>query len=244
MKLRYFAFFLILSAGFASCKKDDHGETTEMVKLHLHTMVGNQAANYTSTFSNNGRSFTLSNLRYYLSNFVLIQDDGTEVPIAGKVILASPDEHEWELGLVPSGHYSGIRFLVGLDSVTNHGDPTVYPSGHPLAPQTPSIHWSWNTGYIFMMVEGKVDTTLAANGSANANFFYHIGLDQMARSVSLSGADVHVEAGGENSFHLAFDLLKALQGVDMRTEIKTHSMDNMMLAEKIANNWPQSFTWE
>lgn len=242
---KFLIFSTVISVGFASCKKDDHEETTEMAKLHLHTMVGSNAADYTTTFTHtDGRKFTLSNLRYYLSNFVLIKDDGTEVPIAGKVILASPDEHEWELGLIPSGHYSGMRFLVGLDSVTNHGDPTLYPANHPLAPQTPSIHWSWNTGYIFMMVEGKVDTTLSATGTPNTDFYYHIGLDNLARTVSLSGAHVDVQSGAENSFHIAFDLLKALQGVDMRTERGTHSMDNMMLAQKIADNWPNSFVWE
>ncbi|MCS6992026.1 MAG: hypothetical protein NZL95_09245 [Chitinophagales bacterium] len=245
MKKRHIAIFLLIALGWASCKKDDHEETHEKVTLHLHTMVGSKAADYTSTFtSESGRAFTLSDLRYYLSNFVLIKEDGSEVPIAGTVILASPNEHEWELGTAPSGHYSGIRFLVGLDSVTNHGDPSVYPANHPLAPQTPSIHWSWNTGYIFMKIEGKVDTTLSATGTPNADFYYHIGLDQMAREVTIRDMHVHIEKGGENSFHVAFDLLKALKGVDMRTERATHTMDNMMLAQKIADNWPESFSAE
>jgi hypothetical protein len=201
--------------------------------------------NYTGTFTDNtGRKFKLSDCRYYISNIVLIKNDGTELPITGKVILANANNNDYEIGTVPVGSYKGFRFMMGLDSATNHSDPTTYPSTNPLSLQTQPIHWSWNSGYIFMMVEGLVDTSLAANGTPNFDFFYHVGLDNMKRTIDLSTSAFTVSGNGENEIGLLFDLRKVLNNVDMRTENETHSMDNMPLATKIANNWQSAFSLE
>ncbi len=226
---------------FTSCKKDHHEPEEVTVQLHIHTMVGNKAANYTDTYADaSGRSFRLSDLRYYLSNFVLITENGTEVPIPDAIVLVRPDESDYELGMVPTGHYTGLRFDVGLDSLINHSDPTIYPADHPLAPQTPSIHWSWSTGYIFFKLDGEVDTTLAANGSPTAPLLFHIGLDKLKRNVAIT---LHTDVKGdqENSLHVVFDLLRAFNGIDLRTENKTHSMDNLTLATKFADNLSGAF---
>ena len=44
--------------------------------------------------------------------------------------------------------------------------------------------------------------------------------------------------------HLNFDLAAALINVDMTSELMTHTMDDMMLATKIANNWQSAFEVE
>jgi hypothetical protein len=33
---------------------------------------------------------------------------------------------------VPVGNYKGFKFTVGLDSATNHKDPTLYSASNPL----------------------------------------------------------------------------------------------------------------
>jgi hypothetical protein len=229
---------------FSGCKDDD-AEENGMLHLHLHTMVGSAAANYTATFQNAaGRKFNIGDFRYYISNIVLIKQDGSEYPFTGKVLLVDPATHEYELGSIPAGSYKGFKFLVGLDSLTNHSDPTTYSSGNPLAIQTPGIHWSWNSGYIFMKVEGFVDTTAAASGTPDYEYFYHIGMDMLKRTIDFSNKSFTVEGGKENEIVMEFDLLDMLSNVDMRTENQTHTMDNMMLAQKIANNWQSAFSVE
>jgi len=236
--------FSVSISVFTGCK-DDEGNETEMLHLHLHTMVGAVAANYTATFQNaSGRKFNIADFRYYISNIALIKQDGSEYPITGKVLLADPATHEYELGAVPVGSYKGFKFFLGLDSLTNHSDPTTYAAGNPLAIQTPGIHWSWNSGYIFMKVEGFVDTTLAANGTPDYEYFYHIGMDMLKRTIDFSNKGFAVESGKDNELVMEFDLLDMLNNVDMRTENQTHTMDNMMLAQKIANNWQSAFSVE
>jgi hypothetical protein len=239
---------LFLSATvITGCSDDDDHDHDEMksLKFHLHTMVGSTAANYTATFQDaSGRKFNIADFRYYISNIILIKDDGSEYPITGKVFLADPATHDYPLGDVPVGSYKGFKFYLGIDSLTNHSDPTAYPEGNPLAIQTPGIHWSWNSGYIFMKVEGFVDTTMAANGTTDFEYFYHIGMDMLKRNIDFSNTPFTVASGSDNEIVMEFDLLTMLTNVDMRTENMTHTMDNMPLAVKIANNWQSAFNVE
>lgn len=247
MKKFHFLFIALMvfaSASFVGCNKDEEtGPTTEKISLHLHSMVGTDEAAYGITYHDgSGRQFNLSDFRYYLSNFVLIKESGEEVPLSGVVMLASPAAHQYELGEVPSGSYKGFRFLVGLDSATNHTDPTIYPADNPLSIQSPGIHWDWNSGYIFMKIEGYVDTTLNADGSPDFEYFYHVGMDELKRTIDFSTSAFEVKSGADAELALEFDLLKALSNVEMRTENETHTFNNMPLAEKIADNWQSAFS--
>lgn len=226
---------------FSGCKKEEPipPSTEEVLKFHIHTNVGNAGAEYGINYATaDGRTFNLSDLRYYISNIVLIKSDGSEYPVEDKVLLVNPSQNEYELGEVPVGTYKGFKFFIGLDSTANHADPTTYAAGDPLAIQTPAIHWSWNSGYIFMKIEGQVDTSVAGNGNVDFPFFYHIGLDQFKKTVDFTTEAFTVSSGAEKEIGLEFDLLKVLNGVDMRTENVSHTMDNMPLASKISSNWP------
>ncbi|HHG86155.1 MAG TPA: T9SS type A sorting domain-containing protein, partial [Bacteroidetes bacterium] len=54
----------------------------------------------------------------------------------------------------------GIKFSVGVDSASNHLDPSSYAASHPLAPKSPSMHWGWSAGYRFVAMEGKGGSSL------------------------------------------------------------------------------------
>lgn len=237
-------FILFTSAVvFTGCKKDkDNGPAERSISFHLHTVVGNTVANYTSVFTDaTGRSFTLSDCRYYISNIVFIKDDGTELPMTGKVLLANPATMKYEIGKVPVGKYKGYRFLFGIDSVTNHSDPATYPSSSPLSYQNPTMHWGWNQGYIFMIMEGKVDTSAAGNGTPDFDFYYHIGLDQMKRTIDFSTTAFEVRSNEDTELGIVFDIRKVLDGVNIPLEYYTHTMDVLPLATKIADNIPSAF---
>ena len=248
----YAAIALIaLSVTFSSCKDDKDDEptpaapisTSQKLSFHLHTNVGNVEAEYGVEYQQaSGRKFNLADFRYYISNIVLIKNDGSEYSLTGKVLLVSPTVDEYDLQSVPVGSYQGFKFMLGLDSATNHTDPTTYAATNPLAIQTPGIHWSWNSGYIFMKVEGQCDTTLAATGTPDYDYFYHIGLDGFKRTIDFTTAAFNVASGSDKELVLNFNLLQALSNVDMRIENETHTMNNVPLATKIADNWQSAFT--
>jgi hypothetical protein len=236
---------------FTGCDKEDEDtppptpSTEQMLSIHMHTKVGNQLANYNTVYTDaSGRKFNISDFRYYISNIILIKSDNSEYPISGKVLLINPNDDLYNLAKVPVGSYKGFKFTLGLDSATNHMDPATYPSSDPLSIQTPSIHWSWNSGYIFLKMEGLCDTTLAANGTPDYQYFFDCGLDQNKRLIDFSNDAFTVTSGQDLELAMDFRVLDLLNNVDLRTENSTHTMDNMPLATKIMDNASQSFNLE
>jgi hypothetical protein len=92
-----------------------------------------------------------------------------------------------------------------------------------------------------MKVEGKVDTTRTNAGAPATEFFYHIGMDRMKRLINVQ-TRFSVSKSLANKIRLEFDLTKMLAGIDMQSDISTHSFDNQPLAERLANNWQQAFS--
>ena len=237
-----FSLIALFILGLSSCKKDEvSAAKKQVVNFHWHSMVGTDDAAFGITYTSNGVRFKLTDWRYYASNFVLIKEDGTEYPIDGKVFLINIANSDYSLDSVPTGNYKGFKFVVGLDSATNHKDPTTYDASNPLSIQSPSIHWSWNSGYIFIKIEGKYDSTLAQTGAIDQPFFYHVGTDNLKRTVDMSDHAFTVSADGATTLHLEMDMLSILQNINLKTENATHTMDNMPVAMKVANNIPGSF---
>lgn len=228
-----------------SCKKDKSQiQETAPLSFHWHTLVGELTAKYGTTYTSKDIKFNLSDFRYYISNIVLIKSDGTEYPISDKVLLINPSELVYPLDTLPVGNYKGFRFTLGLDSATNHKDPTTYDATSPLAVQSPSIYWTWSSGYIFMKVEGKYDSTIAQTGPIDQPFFYHIGTDMMKQTIDFSSHAFTITEGSNNTIHINMDVLKMLDKLDLRTENATHTMDNMPLATKVRNTWASVFDVE
>lgn len=131
--------------------------------------------NYTNT---NGDTLQFSIFNYYISNVVLVKEDGTRyvVPKDASYFLCKhedPTSRLITIPNVPAGDYTKLEFVVGVDSAksvspiaerTGVLDPATGASGH---------YWSWNSGYIFMKMEG---TSPSAPAAGNYHFEYHIGL--------------------------------------------------------------------
>lgn len=241
---------LVVIAGLflslSSCKNNEEtpepASQTQNLSFKMSTVIGSKPLDFTSVFTTTaGARYTLSSFRYYVSNIRLVKQDGSVYPITGKYLLVNPAIENYDLGEVPVGDYKGLKFAVGIDSVTNHKDPTVYPTTNPLAIQSPAIHWSWNSGYIFLMMEGSCDTTdtntdVQTYGQFSHPLFYHIGMDMLYREVNLNNASFAVKANEEKSVHIQADLDKFFAGIDIKTENGSHTMGSMPLATRLANN--------
>jgi hypothetical protein len=239
-------FSITLLAAF-SCK--DVGKTGSMKNESAHPLhlcmratVGTADLHYDTLFhTNSSRAFTVSDFRYYISNVKAIRDDGVVQNMKNTVLLIDPGKREYDPGSLPTGTYKAIRFVVGLDSLTNHSDPTVFAAGTPLSIQTPSMHWDWNSGYLFMKLEGKVDTSQKATGAPDCPFFYHLGMDTVLREVDVP-IRFSVSNNSADTVRLKFDLAVLLGCIDMKHETSTHSFDNPALAQRMANQWQNAFS--
>ncbi|MEQ9186457.1 MAG: hypothetical protein RLP15_01905 [Cryomorphaceae bacterium] len=143
----------------------------------------------------------------------------------------------------PGSSFDALKFNIGVDSCRNNGlDPSTKLSG-PFAPKSPTMYWSWASGYRFFTLEGMVDTSAAADGTGMTKFEYHTGMDALLRDVNLAVESLRVEEG-KVVFYVDMDFKMVLADVDFKTELSTHTMDNMPLAVKISNNTQQAFTIE
>ncbi len=120
--------------------------------------------------------FTVTTLNYYVTNIRLIRADGSQyvVPQDSSYFLVretDPATQRITLRDVPSGNYTGVNYLIGVDSVRNTmGIDRRKGVLDPGGGHTGGMYWDWNSGYIHLKIEGK------SPRSADGSFLYHIGL--------------------------------------------------------------------
>lgn len=157
-----------------SCKKENNiNENTERGTFTLefeHLVNGTPLVLNTATYKNaNGDNFNISVFKYYVSNLILTKTDGTtyHVPESYYLIDASkPSTFLNEIKDVPVGDYSKVSFLIGVDKARNLAGAQT----GALDPVN-GMFWTWNSGYIFVKLEGNSPQSTAANQSLT----FHIG---------------------------------------------------------------------
>lgn len=149
-----------------------------------------------------------SRISYLLSNFYLIDENNFKITLNDQYLHADIGTSKTQLTLtnIPKGVYTGIGFSIGLDSNTNHGNPNIYATNHPLSPINNSLHWSWKGGYIFTAIEGK---TLADNES----FIFHLAGTMNRVDIELA----HPFTKGDDALHaeLIYDVKELFENPEV-----------------------------
>lgn len=240
--------FITSSLIIAGCKKeksepkDKTTPSSNSGDLALHVNFKGSSAPfstdsvYQDDFGNNYK-FTL--VKIYLGNIGL-EDNGSNLTYADeRFVLLDPSTMHYDLGKVEASTYPNLVFNIGMDSTTNHSDPNTYPATSPLYPQSPSMHWSWSSGYIFYKLEGVADTN--NDMTFESNFSFHVGTDGLTRAQSLN-VSADIQKDQSNMIMLNVDVTKFLTNVNLDTEYMSHTMGTMPLATKIADNGNAVFT--
>jgi hypothetical protein len=124
---------------------------------------------------------------------------------------------------------------VGVDPVTNaqtEMDFTSRQPSDPLSIKDPDMHWNWMTGYKFLRVDGDADTD--GDGTVDTGIAYHIGSDPFLKNYEISKT-IPLK-NGQNTMYFTLDLNIFFNGVDLSTELDTHTSNNIPLAERLAEN--------
>lgn len=154
-----------------------HDEVTE---LRFAAKVGAQdfACGSTFTLGTTSTTYKPRDLRFYVSELTLIDEDGAEVPFTlatdsfqgdgvalldfedgtGECANGTTETHRTITGTAPGGHYTSLVFTLGLPFALNHRDATA--AAAPL--NSTAMFWSWNAGYKFLKADGI--TTGLPNG--------------------------------------------------------------------------------
>lgn len=190
-------------------------------------------------------NYKIETLRFYVSNVYLVKSDNSEVLVNDVSYLDFENHHatyseegEKIVGSALPGDYKGIRFAIGVDPGINNLDPSVYPNDHPLSIFR-NAHWTWAAGYIFIKIEGKMDSIPNGNKSLTQLFVYHCGNNPLYRELSFT-RDFTIAEGNVFEFKLAVNVDRIFYGssdtLDVRHEPVTHSEDNLFaLAERVTN---------
>lgn len=210
------ALFVLLLSG---CKKDtttSSQPTVGTVSFEMENVAGSKevALDGTTYATTSGETFSITTLKYYISNVVFTKTDGSTYAAPGVYHLvdaSKPATTQFTLDNVPVGDYSGVKFIVGVDSTTTKADPLSLTGD--LNPAN-NMYWVWNTGHIFMKLEGTV--TSANNKALTA----HIGGYRAPYSAIVtaapafpSGVTLLVRADHAPEIHLSADVLKLFDGV-------------------------------
>jgi len=246
----YLGFAILVISMLSSCKKDapvdpiDPCISTEDVdvSLRLRMVFGESDLAFNTDYTlANGMHVTFREAQVYLGSISLVQSGATVIPI-NDVALFSPDKKEALLGKFKQEEISEIGFSLGIDSARNHADPTAYPVGHALNFHVPSMHWSWNQGYIFALMEGRYSDSTITAANPGENWYFHIGLDGNYKLKSPLTVSLKPSTCGVNKIPLKLDFKEILGNIDLPTENATLSTDNFGLSFRVGNHLINAIT--
>lgn len=204
MKHTFIYFFLLLTVLSACDRKIIEPPVAQEASLSLRivnkvgldTLVLGEMK-YTNAA---GNQYQVDMLKYYISNIVLVKEDGTEWKAGNHDLIDAEIDSSANIVLkkIPNGTYKKMRFFVGVDSLHNH-------TGAQEGDLNPiyGMIWTWNTGYIFFKHEGYFKD----NVGALKPLTYHFGTDKALTTVEVpfTGNELTI-LGEDRKVSLNFDL--------------------------------------
>ena len=251
-------YFFILSIALAmwlnvSCTKKNsiNPVVTGQLYFHLHTNIDSlEVDSYNSVLqSTSGRNISLSLAQMYLSNIQLVRLDGSVYSVANQVILKVFENEAYLVGNVPAGNYRSVRFSVGLSAMENAKTPV---AGDTVF-YRPEM-WFGNTaqpqGFVFLNVQGKIDTTALGNGTEDqmVQFTYKIGTAASLKQVVMPDQNFSVFPNQIEYVHMLINYMKIFDGIDLskasNLSVQSTTDNSGSVATQIVNNIPGMFSYE
>lgn len=203
--------------------------------------VGNDSLILDSVMYKNefNQGYSISKFRYYISNIKLKRKDGTEY-VSNEYYLIDVEDKESQQIVIPGkGAYISISFTIGVDSLHNC-------SGLQKGALDPvkGMFWAWNTGYIFLKLEGK-----SPYSKSPSNIFeYHIGgykqPHNCIRQVTLYLSEKSIQTIGDDAdlLPISVDVSEILKTPTSINFTKLSSVTDFNNATMIADNYADMFS--
>jgi uncharacterized repeat protein (TIGR04052 family) len=227
----------LLASTLVACASADEG-TTQAVAIQFAPLVAGAKFNCAQEYSGVGSgktSFKPLDFRMFVTEVVLIRDDGKEVPVAltndgewqrgnyalldfedgaGTCVGGTKATNYVVRGTIPKGSYSGVAFTIGIPDADNHLDAATAPS--PL--NAPGMWWSWSGGYKYIRLDVQTPK--------NKGYFLHLGATKCTGSVATSYTcaagnqpRVKLDKFDATSGQIAFDVAELWSDVDLDAQI-------------------------
>jgi hypothetical protein len=202
-------FLMLLCFGFQTATAQ---QTSKPVVWYYNYFYGSDTLIFGKVYQDAaGNPLKFDRFQFYTSGIQLIHNQGDTLPFKGAYVLSSGTDGGHDLGTHLVGNPESLIFQLGVDSQTNHSDPSTYPENHALYHKIPSMHWGWETGYRFWVIEGWIDDD--RDGKFNNRFEFHIVGDPLLKIKKLNNEGVVKD--GKLFLVIDVDLKALLTGIDL-----------------------------
>lgn len=190
-----------------------------------------------SYVNNAGQVLQIDRVQYYISNVELTHDGGQTTLISTESFLLNGQKSNYDLGIsnTPINALENIAFDLGVAPNANQNQPSDYASGHPLGVQTQSMYSAPQNSYIFVAIEGKIDSD--QDNIPDLAFSFLPADDLLLQAVS-----IETEANAVNNqlqISLTADVSKWLEGIDL---VAVGQTTNTALEESILMDNTNDYT--
>lgn len=261
---RLLSLALVIVLVISSCKKDPNPiddehvhnhENTNDVVVNITNVADNQIIQISSDvpftastpkyINANNDTFSVSILKYYISNIKLKRPNGSYYVVPETYFLINAADTintcKFVLKDIPVENYIAMEFIVGVDSTRNC-------SGAQTGALDPlnDMFWSWNQGYIFFKCEGY---TSSAPHWGISNLSYHIGgfippfnLIRWA-NVPFTSTSLNVDQDHISTIYLKANLLEAFRNQNVIDFSVSPAVTSGPVAKQLANNYSNMFVF-
>ena len=183
------------------------------------------------TLTFDGGSFRLENITFYLSNISLVNaTDNYNIRNVHFLNLEEMNTMDFEL-TAPNGNYNRISFGLGLTPELNNTTPSDYPVDHPLGINQNTYWPMLSPSYIFVKIEGKMDT------SQTSDFYpitYHLAHEDLYRALEFEKSIILTE-NNTSTLRFNIDVSELFNSIDLSEELAHEETSNPLAIQLITN---------
>lgn len=250
-KLAILLLFSSLFLMFSACDKNkDQEPGSATLTLDFNFLYGDLAFELNQVYQDYPLEYDLKieNLKLYFSELNLIDVDGNRHQFSEILFVNSADSINSFSFTIPALQYKSIEYSIGVPQAMNgtdneNFDAALYSPSHPLSLSN-GMYWTWNSGYRFVLIDGRCNTDPTVDDEFETLVSIHTGKDYCYRTKSVPISLNPVEDGLE-SIQISIDVHGFFSSsedvIDLAIDNQSHGT-NESLANRVSDNVKLSIT--
>ena len=228
---------------YSSCKKEEvKGDST--LTIDVNFSYGDEAFTINQVYDYAPLDYQLKieKLMLYISEIKLVDNDGQSHDFAGIFYVDASNGTSSFTASIPEGNYSRLDFAIGVPQSMNgtqnpEFDAALYNANHPLSLNN-GMYWTWNTGYRFVLIDGRCNTDPQVDEEFETLVSIHTGKEYCFRNTSRNLNYTAIK-DGTGKITLTFDVHGFLASpddvIDIAIDNQSHGT-NEALANRVSDN--------
>lgn len=225
------------------------------ITLHFDNVAGDEdlILNSGKYINAADEEFSVGILQYFISNVKFTSVDGKQYNVTQDscyFFIQEDDSLSQQCTIhLPPGQYSSVSFIVGIDSLRSVSK--IDKRKGVLDPSATNMYWGWNSGYIFLKMEG-ISAAAPEDAIGLRKYRYHIGgfggynspaINNIKNiHLDLPGAVLEVKENSKASIFIKADVLKIFNGTSPLNIAAHYSIMFDTFSTVVADNYASMFS--